>query len=79
MNRPNPEYTSFLVRLWREPPPLTGQRVKDVKSWMQPSGDDEWLAQVELIPSGEKRYFTSVEELFAFIRLQLPGAQEESP
>jgi hypothetical protein len=63
------DYASFLIRLWREPEDKA------------PSSDAscDWLAQVEHILSGEKRYFTSLEDLFAFIRLRLPGAQEEPP
>ena len=63
----NPDYTSFLIRLWREPPasvePLAAGR--------------EWLAQVEHIPGGEKQYFASLDALFAFIREQLPGSSQE--
>jgi hypothetical protein len=61
----NPEYTSFLVRLWREPP-AAGREDRR-----------EWLIQVEHIPGGEKEYLTSLEELFAFIRAQLPGTSQE--
>jgi len=56
------KYTSFLIRLWREPP----------SSVELPTADQGWLVQVEHIPSGEKEYFTSLEDLFAFIRAQLP-------
>ena len=59
----NPDYTSFLLRLWREPPALD-----------EPAdADEEWVAQVEHIPSGEKRYFSSLEDLFAFIHEQAAG------
>lgn len=61
MNKSRPEYTSFLVRLWREPPASAGQQ----------ANYDEWLAQVEHIPSGEQRYFTSLDDLFAFIQAQI--------
>jgi len=57
-------YTSFLVRLWREPPALVEPSVAEC----------EWLVQVEHIPSGEKAYFTSLEEFFAFIRARAPGS-----
>ncbi len=63
----NPEYTSFLVRLWREAP--AGGR-EDRR---------EWLIQVEHIPGGEKEYLNSLEELFAYIRGRLPGAAREPP
>ena len=58
------EYTSFLIRLWREFP---------ARSVEPPAADREWLAQVEHIPNGEQEYFASLEDLFAFIRAQLPG------
>ena len=61
----NLEYTSFLIRLWREPP----------ASLAPEAGDRDWLVQVEHIPGGEKEYFSSLEELFDFIRVQLPSAQ----
>lgn len=55
------EYTSFLVRLWRESPAAGCE------------GPHEWLVQVEHIPGGEKEYLISLEDLFAFIRMHLPG------
>ena len=39
-----------------------------VRLWRAPAADRHWLAQVEHIPGGEKRYFGSLEELFTFIR-----------
>jgi len=53
----NLEYTSFLIRLWREPPASVAPE----------AAGREWLVQVEHIPGGEKEYFASLEELFAFI------------
>ena len=61
------EYTSFLIRLWREPQ----------RSGALPVADREWLVQVEHIPGGEKEYFASLEDLFAFIREQLPGPPQK--
>jgi hypothetical protein len=63
----NLEYTSFLVRLWREPS----------ASVKLPVTDRRWLVQIEHIPGGEKEYFSSLEELFAFIRAQLPGPPQK--
>lgn len=63
MRTSNLEYTSFLVRLWREPQ----------DSGEPPATDREWLAQVEHIPTGERQYFASLEDLFAFIREQAAG------
>ncbi|MBN1260680.1 MAG: hypothetical protein JXB35_08370 [Anaerolineae bacterium] len=61
-----PDYTSFLIRLWHEPaaspaPPMTGQ----IGSTMT---GHEWLIQIEHIPGGEKLHFTSLEALFAYIQ-----------
>ncbi len=63
MKTSNLEYTSFLIRLWREFP---------ARSVEPPAADREWLVQVEHIPGGEQEYFASLEALFAFIRAQLP-------
>ena len=59
------EYTSFLFRLWRKPAGEPSAACQD------------WLVQIEHIPNGEQRYFTSLEDLFAFIREQLPGSSQE--
>ncbi|HFD38995.1 MAG TPA: hypothetical protein ENJ31_03990 [Anaerolineae bacterium] len=65
------EYTSFLVRLWRETP----------GAGEAPADRREWLVQVEHIPGGEKMYLASLEDLFAFIQAQLtcPHEQGELP
>jgi hypothetical protein len=72
----NPDYTSFLLRLWREPP-ASVERPTACPEPVQGQGRSaghEWLVQVEHIPSGEKRYFASLEDCFAFIREQAAGA-----
>jgi hypothetical protein len=47
-------YVSFLVRLWQEP------------------GDEEhgtgWRGSVEHVQTGEKRYFSDMESLMAYLR-----------
>jgi hypothetical protein len=59
-----PQYASFLIRLWREP--------------AAPGSD--WLAQVEFIPTGEQRYFQSLNDLFDFVRQQVtPPAAPTHP
>ncbi|MBN1315215.1 MAG: hypothetical protein JXA42_07100 [Anaerolineales bacterium] len=68
MYRSSPEYSSFLIRLWREPPP--SHTIQEIGS--------EWLVQVEHIPGGEKQYFASLDDLFSFIRAQLPAPSQES-
>jgi hypothetical protein len=67
MNPSDPEYTSFLIRLWREPPASLASQATGY----------EWLVQVEHISSGEKQYFASLDGLFAFIRAQLPGPPQK--
>ena len=54
----NPDYVSLLIRLWREPA---------AERQAAGAAQSKWLVQVEHIPSGEKRYFNSLEELFKFI------------
>jgi len=81
-------YTSFLVRLWREPPALVeppatcpevppAHRPEAVEGLDEGAGH-EWLAQVEHIPTGEQQYFASLEDLFAFIREQVAGSPQEA-
>jgi len=55
-----PDYTSFLLRLWREPQ-LDGEGR---------AVGEAWLVQLEHIPSGEQHYFASLDDCFAFIRDQ---------
>ncbi|RME87408.1 MAG: hypothetical protein D6770_09420 [Anaerolineae bacterium] len=49
-----------------------------VRLWRAPAEDRQWLAQAEHIPSGEQRYFASLEELFEFIRA-LAGGESFAP
>lgn len=42
-----------------------------VRLWAESDADRDWVAQVELIPSGDRRSFASLDELLAFIRAQL--------
>ena len=76
-----------MIRLWREPQGSVEPPAAD-REWLDAACPEpcpersrrgsrrahhEWLVQVEHIPGGEKEYFASLEELFAFIREQLPG------
>ena len=71
MDRPNLQYTSFLVRLWPDTvPSATPQTDNHTQSDV---ANPKWMAQVEYIPGGEQQYFISLEDLFAFIRAQLSG------
>jgi len=49
------QYHVFLMRVWQ--------------SRRHPAGD--WLAQVEILPSGDRLYFSSPEQLLAYVRKQL--------
>ncbi len=51
-----------------------------VRLWHAPEADRDWLVQVEHILSGETHYFSSLEELFAFVRATAEGleAQDEN-
>ena len=44
-----------------------------IRLWRAQEGDRDWLAQAEHIPSGEQRYFASLDELCRFIRAQAAG------
>ncbi len=61
MDSSNLEYASFLIRLWRQPPGEDSAV----------SQQKEWLLQVEHIISGEKRYFSSLDGLYAYLQEQL--------
>jgi len=74
--RPNPagpdNSPGLSPRPAKEPAPA--QRAARSRGMSLPKGAyHEWLAQIEHIPDGEKQYFASLEELFAFISTQLPG------
>jgi hypothetical protein len=53
-----PEYRSCIVRFWRE---AAASGVHNVP----------WLAQVELLPSGETHCFTTPDALLAFLLARL--------
>ena len=40
-----------------------------VRMWREPEEENDWLAQVEHILSGEITYFASLEEMFAYLRV----------
>ncbi|MBI3979647.1 MAG: hypothetical protein HY331_15815 [Chloroflexi bacterium] len=47
-----------------------------IRLWRDQTLDREWTVQIEHIQSGEQRYFASLEDLFAFLRAQLPGGRK---
>jgi DNA-binding transcriptional regulator GbsR (MarR family) len=47
-----------------------------LRFWRLPSADKEWLVQVEFIPGGKRRYFSSVKDLCEFI-LAMASEPEE--
>lgn len=63
-------YCSFLVRMWRPP---SGCADPGLQAQAKPGAAEAdaaatWLLQIEHIPGGEKQYFASLEDLFAFMR-----------
>lgn len=66
LNRERPEHL-FIVRVWREPTHLK---------------TSEWRGSIEHVPSGQRLYFVSLNDLNDFIRLRLaqpslPAPKEE--
>jgi hypothetical protein len=51
----------FIVRTWREPSTVVASA--------------EWRGMVEHVPSGQRRYFTRLEELDSFILHQMEQAE----
>jgi len=50
----------FVVRAWREPG--------------RTPGEDQWRSSVEVVPSGERRYFAAHEDLAGYLLAQLAQA-----
>jgi hypothetical protein len=48
-----------------------------VRLWGEKAPDREWLVQIELIPSREKLYFNSLDDLFAYLRKKYPSRNLE--
>ena len=66
-----PDYLSYLLRLWR---------VNDDGTFHREDGESEhaggkgvWRASLESVRTGERRSFASLEELFEFLREQVGG------
>lgn len=62
------DYCSFLVRMWRQPPASASHGPPEHAKPGAAVAEVTWLLQIEHIPSGEKQYLSSLEELFAFMR-----------
>lgn len=62
-----PTYSSFLVRVWRRPTNESGDLA---------SAETEWLIQVELIPSGRREYFGSLEGLIELLAGEVSGRRD---
>jgi hypothetical protein len=58
MNKAQPEYLSYLLRLWRE---NDGRRVHGVETAV-------WRASLERPQEGERHGFATLEDLFAYLR-----------
>lgn len=55
-----PQYTSFLMRIWRR----------------SPSSPTRWLVSLEETSSGERRVFASLAEAYAFVATQTGASVE---
>jgi hypothetical protein len=64
MDEGQPDYLSYLLRLWRvhEQGPLDGDQVKTSAS--------DWRASLQRPGSGERLSFATLDELFAYLRRQ---------
>jgi len=66
------EYTSFLIRVWREPtPPHSASRPELGGSEGGQGGAPDWQGEVEHIQTGERWSFNSLDELLGFLRRQV--------
>jgi hypothetical protein len=63
-----PDYLSYLLRLWRVNDGGTSHR-EDGES-EHAGGKAVWRASLESVRTGERRSFASLEELFDFLREQ---------
>jgi hypothetical protein len=68
MNKMQPEYLSYLLRLWRE---NDGEGANGVETAL-------WRASVERPQAGERQGFASLEELFAFLRKETSSGSPQS-
>lgn len=41
-----------------------------VRLWREADDEGDWIAQVEHIVSGESKYFSSLDEMFAYLRVR---------
>jgi len=62
MVKEQPDYASYLLRLWRE----------------GDSGQEAWRASLESTRTGERRAFASLDELFDHLREQTGMAQDQA-
>lgn len=50
-----------------------------VRMWSRPGDAGGWLAQVELIPSGQQHFFRSLDDLASFIQKLPPPRGDGKP
>jgi hypothetical protein len=68
MNKMQPEYLSYLLRLWRENDSVGAHGVETAL----------WRASLERPQAGERQGFASLEELFAFLRKETRSSSSRS-
>lgn len=50
-----------------------------VRMWREADDESEWIAQVEHIVSGESKYFSSLDEMFAYLRVRYSNDEVSYP
>lgn len=50
-----------------------------VRMWREADDESEWIAQVEHIVSGESKYFSSLDEMFAYLRVRYSNDELSYP
>ena len=68
MPKEQPDYLSYLLRLWRD---ADNDGPHQMKPWTA------WRASLQCSLAGERRVFASLDDLFAFLRRQTGGDGDE--
>jgi hypothetical protein len=68
MPKEQPDYLSYLLRLWRDTGDAGPRQVKPKTAWR---------ASLQRSLAGERRAFANLEELFAFLRQQTDADGDE--
>jgi hypothetical protein len=67
VNKEQPDYVSFMLRLWRENADAVGEHG---------ATGQVWRASLESSRTGERWGFANLRELFAFLRRHTSGVEE---